>query len=44
MSLIIFAGIVARFPDAMVQLFQKPFGQGDMTVFDLLVIQALWCR
>ena len=38
MSLIIFAGIVARFPDAMVQLLQKSGGQGDMTAFDLLVI------
>jgi preprotein translocase subunit SecY len=40
-SLIIFAGIVARFPDAMVQLFQKSGGQGDMTVFDLCLIAAI---
>lgn len=41
MSLIIFAGIVARFPDALVQLLQKSSGQGDMTVFDLLVITGI---
>lgn len=41
MSLIIFAGIVARFPDALVQLLQKSSGQGDMTVFDLLVISGI---
>ncbi|MBL8633867.1 MAG: preprotein translocase subunit SecY [Myxococcales bacterium] len=41
MSLIIFAGIVARFPDALVQLLQKSSGQGDMTVFDLLVIAGI---
>ena len=41
MSLIIFAGIVARFPDAMVQLLQKSGGSGDMTAFDLLVITGI---
>ena len=41
MSLIIFAGIVARFPDALVQLLQKSSGQGDMTVFDLLFITGI---
>ena len=40
-SLIIFAGIVARFPDAMVQLFQKSAGQGDMTVFELFLIAGI---
>ena len=37
-SLIIFAGIVARFPDALVQLMQKSSTQGDLTAFDLAVI------
>src|SRR3954471_18262700 len=37
-SLIIFAGIVARFPDALVQLVQKSSTQGDLTAFDLAVI------
>ena len=41
MSMIIFTGIVARFPDALVQLLQKSSGQGDMTVFDLLVITGI---
>lgn len=40
-SLIIFSGIIARFPDAMVQLFQKTGGQGDMTLLDLLVIACI---
>lgn len=40
-SLIIFAGIVARFPDAMVQLFQKSSGQGDLTIFELFLIGAI---
>ncbi len=37
-SLIIFAGIVARFPDAIVQLSQKSGGGGDLTAFDLFLI------
>jgi len=40
-SLIIFAGIIARFPDAMVQLFQKSSSQGDMTVFELFLVGAI---
>jgi preprotein translocase subunit SecY len=40
-SLIIYAGIVARFPDAMVQLFQKSSSQGDLTVFELFLIGAV---
>ncbi len=40
-SLIIFAGIVARFPDAVVQLWQKASTQGEMTVFELTVILAI---
>ena len=40
-SLIIFAGIVARFPDAVVQLWQKASTQGEMTVFELFVILAI---
>ena len=40
-SLIIFAGIVARFPDALVRLFEKSTTQGDMTAFDLAVILAI---
>src|SRR5262249_20875346 len=37
-SLILFAGIVARFPDALVQLSQKSGDQGDLTAFDLFII------
>jgi len=40
-SLIIFAGIVARFPDAIVRLFEKSNTQGDMNAFDLFVILAI---
>jgi len=40
-SLIIFAGIVARFPDAMTQLFQKSSSQGDMTVFELFLVGGI---
>jgi preprotein translocase subunit SecY len=40
-SLIIFAGIVARFPDAIVRLYEKSSTQGDMNAFDLSVILAI---
>jgi preprotein translocase subunit SecY len=40
-SLIIFAGIVAGFPDAVVRLMQKSSTQGDLTAFDLFVILAI---
>ncbi|MCS6911900.1 MAG: preprotein translocase subunit SecY [Myxococcales bacterium] len=40
-SLIIFAGIVAQFPDAMVRLFQKSATQGDLTVFELFLIGGI---
>jgi preprotein translocase subunit SecY len=40
-SLIIFAGIVASFPRAVIQLFEKSQGQGDLTAFDLFVIGAI---
>src|SRR6266498_3613352 len=40
-SLIIFAGIVAGFPDAVVRLFQKSQSQGDLTAFDLFIILAI---
>jgi len=40
-SLIIFAGIVAGFPDAVVRLFQKSSTQGDLTAFDLFIILAI---
>ncbi len=40
-SLIIFAGIVARFPDAVVRLMQKSTTQGDLTPFELFVILAI---
>jgi preprotein translocase subunit SecY len=40
-SLIIFAGIVAGFPDAVVRLMQKSTTQGDLTAFDLFVIVAI---
>jgi preprotein translocase subunit SecY len=40
-SLIIFAGIVASFPDAVVRLFQKSTTQGDLTAFDLFIILAI---
>jgi preprotein translocase subunit SecY len=40
-SLIIFAGIVAGFPDAVVRLAQKSTTQGDLTAFDLFIILAI---
>src|SRR4051812_24887605 len=40
-SLIIFAGIVASFPDAVVRLMQKSTTQGDLTAFDLFIILAI---
>src|SRR6476646_6480285 len=40
-SLIIFAGIVAGFPDAVVRLMQKSSTQGDLTAFDLFVILGI---
>src|SRR5205823_3477457 len=40
-SLIIFAGIVAGFPDAVVRLMQKSTTQGDLTAFDLFIILAI---
>src|SRR5262249_36474614 len=40
-SLIIFAGIVAGFPDAVVRLFQKSQAQGDLTAFDLFIIAGI---
>jgi preprotein translocase subunit SecY len=40
-SLIIFAGIVAGFPDAVVRLVQKSSTQGDLTAFDLFIILAI---
>jgi preprotein translocase subunit SecY len=40
-SLIIFAGIVAGFPDAVVRLFQKSTTQGDLNAFDLFLILAI---
>jgi preprotein translocase subunit SecY len=40
-SLIIFAGIVAGFPDAVVKLVQKASTQGDLSVFELFVILAI---
>ena len=40
-SLIIFAGIVAGFPDAVVRLVQKSSTQGDLTAFDLFVILGI---
>ena len=40
-SLIIFAGIVAGFPDAVVRLMQKSTTQGDLTAFDLFVILGI---
>ena len=42
-SLIIFAGIVSGFPDAVVRLMQKSSTQGDLTAFDLFVIVAIIC-
>ncbi|MCD6500201.1 MAG: preprotein translocase subunit SecY [Deltaproteobacteria bacterium] len=39
-SLIIFAGIVARFPDAVVQLWNKA-KMGDLGAFDLAIIGAI---
>ncbi len=40
-SLIIFAGIVAGFPDAVVRLVQKSSTQGDLNAFDLFVILGI---
>jgi len=40
-SLIIFAGIVAGFPDALVRLMQKSSSQGDLTAFDLFIILGI---
>jgi preprotein translocase subunit SecY len=40
-SLIIFAGIVAGFPDAVVRLFQKSTMQNELTAFELFVILAI---
>ena len=40
-SLIIFAGIVAGFPTAVIRLFEKSQSQGDLTAFDLFVILAI---
>lgn len=40
-SLIIFAGIVARFPEALMALFQKSGTQGDFTPFDMFIILAI---
>ena len=40
-SLIIFAGIIARFPDAMTQLFQKSASGGDLTIFELLLVGGI---
>ena len=40
-SLIIFAGIVAGFPSAVMRLVEKSQGQGDLTAFDLFVILAI---
>ena len=40
-SLIIFAGIVAGFPDAVVRLVQKSSTQGDLNAFDLFLIMAI---
>ncbi len=40
-SLVIFAGIVAGFPTAVMRLFEKSQGQGDLTVFDLFVILVI---
>ena len=42
-SLIIFAGIVAGFPDAVVRLFNKAQGQGDLNAFDLFIIAGIVC-
>src|SRR5262249_1077663 len=40
-SLIIFAGIVAGFPVAVVRLLEKSTNQQDLTAFDLFVILAI---
>jgi preprotein translocase subunit SecY len=40
-SLIIFAGIVAGMPVAVMRLFQKSSGQGDLTAFDLFIILGI---
>ena len=40
-SLIIFAGIIARFPDALTQLFQKSASGGDLTIFQLCLVGAI---
>jgi preprotein translocase subunit SecY len=40
-SLIIFAGIVAQFPDAVVRLMQKATTQGDLNAFQLFTILGI---
>src|SRR3954463_4506653 len=40
-SLIIFAGIVAGFPDAVVRLVQKSTSQGDLNAFELFMILGI---
>jgi preprotein translocase subunit SecY len=40
-SLIIFAGIVASFPDAVVRLMQKSTTTGDLNAFDLFMILGI---
>ncbi len=40
-SLIIFAGIVAGFPAAVIRLLEKSQGGGDLTAFDLFTILAI---
>jgi preprotein translocase subunit SecY len=40
-SLIIFAGIVAGTPDALVRLFQKSSSDGDLTAFGLFMIGGI---
>jgi preprotein translocase subunit SecY len=40
-SLIIFAGIVAQFPDAVVRLMQKTTTQGDINAFQLFTILGI---
>ncbi len=40
-SLIIFAGIVAGFPDALVRLMQKSTQAGDLNAFDLFMILGI---
>jgi preprotein translocase subunit SecY len=40
-SLIIFAGIVAQFPVAVMRLFEKATTQGDLNAFDLFLILGI---